>query len=194
MPWIKWPKEMRDTAQPKEIPATHVIVPDVLTPEQVTFLRDYGRAELERHPAMPGTHGCQRVLPQFPEEIYARIWDAITAMNERHFQFELWGIAKVLYAEYPAGAFIAPHIDETDGTKLAFSIQLSDDDEYEGGELQLHLGSTLTPGGVAFEPTLGPRGRGVGVLHQALVMHSMSPVTRGVRRGMVAWTSGPRFR
>ena len=194
MGWIKWPPEMSATPQGAVLVPTHVVIDDVLAEQEVSFLRDFGRAELERHPAMPGGNGCHRALPQFPDAILNRLWEVITAANREHFKFDLIGIAKVLYAEYPEGAFIEPHIDETDFTKLAFSIQLSDSDEYDGGDLQLHLGCTMSPDRRGFTPTVGPRGRGRGCLHQAYVMHSMSPVTRGVRRGLVAWTAGPRFR
>lgn len=190
MPWIKWPQEAQSIQQPKDhCSPTHVQLASVFSPEQIAYLREYGHNEMVNNPAMAKTNGCMRVLPKFRDDIYTRLWEVITQANEEHFKFELWGIIRVLYAEYPVNAFIESHIDETNLTKLAFSVQLSAGDEYDGGDLNLHLGTSIS-----LKPEIGSRELGSGVLHQALVLHSMSPVTRGTRRGLVAWVAGPRIK
>lgn len=69
--------------------------------------------------------------------------------------------------------------------KLSAVIQLSDPNEYEGGDLQLYVGS---------EPTNIKKQKGLVVVFPSFVLHRVTPVTGGTRRSLVAWLSGPKFR
>ena len=71
--------------------------------------------------------------------------------------------------------------------KLSFSLQLSEDDSYEGCDLEIFGGSTRVPMAV-------PRARGTLVAFPSYVMHRVTPVTRGTRKALVFWAGGPRFR
>jgi len=70
--------------------------------------------------------------------------------------------------------------------KLSFSLLLSDPDEYEGGNLQL-LDST----GRSY---IAPRKRGVIILFDSRAQHRVQKVTKGVRKSIVGWTVGPRWK
>ena len=75
--------------------------------------------------------------------------------------------------------------------KVSITIQLSDSDEYEGGELQ------ITSGGEASDnwgAQTCPRGRGVAVLFPSYMMHRVSPVTKGTRRSLVLWVGGSHYK
>lgn len=76
--------------------------------------------------------------------------------------------------------------------KVSITIQLSDADEYDGGDLLICTGSSGT--GELDNNLVMPRGKGVGVLFPSYMMHRVSPVTRGVRRSLVLWVGGAHYR
>jgi len=70
--------------------------------------------------------------------------------------------------------------------KLSFSLLLSDPDTYEGGNLQL-----LDEAGKSY---IAPRQRGTIILFDSRTQHRVQKVTKGVRKSIVGWCVGPRFR
>jgi len=70
--------------------------------------------------------------------------------------------------------------------KLSFSLLLSDPDTYEGGNLQL-----LDEAGKSY---IAPRQRGTIILFDSRTQHRVQKVTKGVRKSLVGWCVGPRFR
>ena len=70
--------------------------------------------------------------------------------------------------------------------KLSFAMQLSDPDDYEGGNVQL-----LDEAGKSY---IVPRQRGTIVLFDSRTQHRVLKVTKGVRKSIVGWTVGPRWK
>jgi len=70
--------------------------------------------------------------------------------------------------------------------KLSFSLQLSDPDDYEGGNVQL-----LDEAGNNY---FAPRRRGSVILFDSRTQHRVLKVTKGVRKSIVGWTVGPRWK
>jgi PKHD-type hydroxylase len=70
--------------------------------------------------------------------------------------------------------------------KLSFAMQLSDPDDYEGGNVQL-----MDEMGNAY---VVPRQRGSIVLFDSRTQHRVLKVTKGVRKSLVGWTVGPRWK
>jgi len=70
--------------------------------------------------------------------------------------------------------------------KLSMVIQLSDPDEYEGGNLEL---SHNEP-----PPAADLRKRGTIIVFPAFLKHRVTPVTKGIRHSLVAWMEGPKWR
>jgi PKHD-type hydroxylase len=70
--------------------------------------------------------------------------------------------------------------------KLSFVLQLSDPDEYEGGNLQL-----LNEAGKSY---IAPRNRGTIILFDSRTQHRVLKVKEGVRKSLVGWTVGPRWK
>ena len=68
--------------------------------------------------------------------------------------------------------------------KLSFAMQLSDPDDYEGGNVQL-----LDESGNSY---IVPRKRGTIVLFDSRTQHRVLKVTKGTRKSIVGWTVGPR--
>lgn len=70
--------------------------------------------------------------------------------------------------------------------KLSFSLLLSDPEDYRGGNLQL-----LDETG---KPYIAPRHRGLITLFDSRTQHRVQKVTQGVRKSIVGWVVGPRWR
>ena len=132
-------------------------------------------------------------IPRSPDYqgLYAHIWNIAQAFNNHYFHFDLAGIdGQMQVARYEAarkGGYDW-HIDFGPGfqsRKLSLSIQLSEADAYEGGDLEFDVG--MGPKGVG-------RQRGLAIAFPSFVRHRIAPVTKGVRYSLVAWLGGPRFR
>lgn len=67
--------------------------------------------------------------------------------------------------------------------KLSVTVQLSDPSDYDGGDFQ-------------FAEVENPDGKAIGsvLVFPSYLQHRVFPVTRGTRRSLVAWFSGPRWR
>ena len=70
--------------------------------------------------------------------------------------------------------------------KLSFTLQLSDPDDYEGGNVQL-----LDERG---ENYIAPRQRGCIILFDSRTQHRVLKVTKGTRKSIVGWVVGPRWK
>jgi len=141
-------------------------------------------------------------IPQQPmyRWVYEYIQNCINAGNTKYWNFRLTAIEPLQYGIYRPGQFYGWHADQhplpnQDGKykgltrKLTISVQLSDGDEYEGGEFEFR-----DPGeDNKVETVEGLRARGSVVMFPSFVLHRVTPVTRGVRRSLVGWVLGPPF-
>lgn len=70
--------------------------------------------------------------------------------------------------------------------KLSFVLQLSDPDDYEGGNLQI-----LSDIGKSY---ICPRKRGTIIFFDSRSQHRVLKVTKGTRKSLVGWCVGPRWK
>jgi PKHD-type hydroxylase len=126
--------------------------------------------------------------------IYQRLGNIARNLNGQHFRFDLWGFGEHLqFTEYHGTdeGHYSWHIDSGltstnyGPRKLSIVVQLSDPSEYEGGNLQVNLGS---------EPQTISKDVGLVCVFPSFVLHRVTPVTSGVRRTLVAWLTGPALR
>jgi PKHD-type hydroxylase len=113
----------------------------------------------------------------------------INDMNNKYFGFDLTSMDQGLqYTEYSnPGSHYSWHIDKGVGIrKLSLSLQLSDPDEYEGGDLELWFGGD--------DPVKIKKEKGMITFFPSYVMHRVTPVTKGTRKSLVCWISGPPFK
>ena len=123
--------------------------------------------------------------------IYATLADAITQANNEHFQFDLTYLTALQYTVYNGNdhSNYQKHLDvgrQFPNRKLSFSVQLSDDAEYTGGDLRFHY--------VKNQPEVAPREKGTVVFFPSWIVHDVTPVTQGTRRSLVGWVNGPNFK
>jgi PKHD-type hydroxylase len=184
------------------LPGQPTYVGNLLTPEECNAIIDGGERGLK---LMTGRIDDERIenslrkseIGWFSPEgeyrwLFDRIKDCINAVNSDWFRYNLIGFEGIQFTKYSAkGAdFYSSHTDlkSTDiGTirKLSFSIQLSDPEAYDGGEVLLYESLTASAtvnknvGSITFFPSY--------------TVHEVLPVTKGIRYSLVGWAHGPPF-
>ncbi|MES1226365.1 MAG: 2OG-Fe(II) oxygenase [Bacteroidota bacterium] len=124
------------------------------------------------------------------EWIYDKLSAACIQANTNRYKFEITGFQTELQlASYGPQNFFEWHMDFGPGNvsnrKLSITVQLSDPDEYEGGELQFMINQNI------FTAT---KEKGTAILFPSFGLHRVTPVTKGVRKSIVGWISGPPYR
>jgi len=123
-------------------------------------------------------------------ELSGMIAHYINAANiESGWHINATMLEKIQIGRYGVGGHYDWHMDTsppTDGLqrKLSLSLQLSDSDAYEGGDLL--IGAT--------HPETTPRKQGSVIVFPSCMFHKVTPVTKGERFSVVAWMRGPQFR
>ena len=72
--------------------------------------------------------------------------------------------------------------------KLSFTLQLSDESDYTGGDVELATNDDLT------EPFVISKERGSLVVFDSKIKHRVLPVETGNRKVLVGWAVGPRWK
>lgn len=121
--------------------------------------------------------------------IFEKLFDAVSACNRDVYHFDLSDtLDRLQYTEYRSGDHYAWHQDLSSGLlslrKLSITVQLSAPDAYDGGEMEFFNYGT---------PHV-PKTQGTVAVFPSYVPHRVRPVTRGVRKSLVAWATGPHFR
>lgn len=126
------------------------------------------------------------------EFIYNKLADFITYANARYYDFNLFGFVEHFqYTIYDGSeSHYDWHLDlPSKGIipyrKLSLVLQLTDPDAYEGGELQLFTSAN---------PTALEKKRGIAHLFPSYLLHRVTPVTKGIRKTLVVWVNGERFK
>ena len=143
------------------------------------------------------------------------LWHYVERANRENFLYDLRNIdgESLQYTRYDEGQFYGWHNDaglsgqykpqsvgnRVEGLandflnenielvrKLSFSLQLSDPNDYEGGNVQF-----LDETGKSY---FSPRQRGTLVLFDSRTQHRVLKVTKGVRKSIVGWVVGPRWK
>jgi PKHD-type hydroxylase len=120
--------------------------------------------------------------------VYKRIWEKLKAANEQHYKYDLTQIQSIQLTEYVEGEHYTWHSDMSFGRnsvrKLSASLQLSDPETYEGGDLvfRTHIIEKA------------PRAQGTLVFFPSFIFHCVESVTRGTRYALVCWVQGPPLR
>lgn len=143
------------------------------------------------------------------------LWYYINRANRENFLYDLTCIdgENIQYTQYGEGQFYNWHIDAGIDTaykpqqiigsgsniaqdlitvqgeyvrKLSFSLQLSDPEEYTGGEVQFVDTNKRT--------YFAPKQRGTLVLFDSRTSHRVRKVKSGIRKSLVGWVVGPRWK
>jgi len=143
------------------------------------------------------------------------VWHYIALANRMNFLYDIECIdgETLQYTEYREGCFYDWHADSSikdsympkqirgmdrnihedmqiikgeSIRKLSFTMQLSDPEEYDGGEFQL-----MDQGRNMF---YGPKEKGSIIIFDSRLSHRIRKVKSGVRKSLVGWVVGPRWK
>jgi len=122
--------------------------------------------------------------------VYNRITNIVLNLNERFFQFDIFGLNERLqFTNYKAPSDkYGRHVDRALNIpvrKLSLSIQLTDSKKYKGGELILYEND---------EGTEMKKEQGTLILFPSYILHEVKPVTKGERNSLVGWITGKQFK
>jgi len=124
------------------------------------------------------------------EPLFKKILTVCVDANKKFWKMDLHGFLEpIQFTHYKGGGdHYSWHLDlstkNLSKRKLSVSIQLSDPDTYEGGDLELQgLGRTVAN-----------KAQGNLVAFPSWMGHRETPVTAGERYSLVVWLAGPPFR
>ena len=127
------------------------------------------------------------------EWLYQKLMNMAVDANDNLWDFDLISAdEKIQYTEYLAEdeGHYTWHQDIGPGMasqrKVSITVQLSESDEYEGGDLELWRGGNNV--------VTAERGAGVTVLFPSYLMHRVTKVTKGKRRSFVLWVGGQHYK
>lgn len=196
VPYVQYSGKNRLLSPPECAAILAAMSDDKLRPGLVGTTKDSARLDEEYRSVMT------RSLPvEGFEWLYERILERVSWVNDANFQFDLSGLAEpIQFLEYreageagessKAGRY-KWHLDMGPGTasirKLSIVIQLSDPKDYDGCRLRIF--DCVTP-----ELEVPEIGQGDMVIFPSWMPHMVSELTRGKRRSLALWVSGPSFK
>ena len=128
--------------------------------------------------------------------LFKKIIDEIIDVNGKNFDLQLKFVEDLQFSEYTEEkrGFYTKHRDcgskksldnYVDIRKLSFTIQLTDENEYEGGELIFYIDE---------KEKKAPKSKGTIIFFESEIVHEVKPVTKGIRHSLVSWVQGPNLR
>jgi PKHD-type hydroxylase len=125
--------------------------------------------------------------------LYEKLMDMAATANNEVWKFNLISSQELIqYTEYydSAEGHYDWHQDIGPGIgsqrKVSITVQLSEADEYEGGDLEMWSGGNHV--------SVAERGAGVVFIFPSYMMHRVTKVTKGTRRSFVLWVGGDHYR
>jgi PKHD-type hydroxylase len=124
--------------------------------------------------------------------LYDLLFPIALEANKQFYHFDIDIVTDPIhYVIYPEdGGHLDWHMDvgafNVNRRKLAMTVQLSDPNEYEGGDLQIWGGGQ--------EPLSVKRNKGDVTVFPTFLLHRVTPITRGQRKILVFWTGGRAFK
>jgi predicted 2-oxoglutarate/Fe(II)-dependent dioxygenase YbiX len=147
----------------------------------------------------PGEHAALRRCLQVSaaaSPLGPRVARDLVTVNRALWSFELAGLHPEdppFWVRYGPGDHFGWHLDNAlarppfGSRKLGFTLQLSDPDGYQGGDLEI----AAFEGG---ETRRAARAQGTLIAFPAFLAHRLTPVQHGARTALVGWLHGPAFR
>lgn len=173
------------------------------TESEIIKIREYGDS-LPKQKAVTGGGGDNGVvesdyriseiswIPQNNDAawIYNKISDYAIIANREMWNFDIWGYLDDLQytVYYGNGGHYDWHADlgpDMSNRKLSAVLQLSDSGEYEGGTLEINIGSQVLE---------VPKQLGLITFFPSFLLHRVTPLTSGVRKSLVTWLCGANLR
>ena len=122
--------------------------------------------------------------------IYRKLAELAIMTNNQRYLFDILGFQQELQlTRYSEGDFFDWHLDFGPGgistRKLSVTVQLSDPNDYEGGDLEFMINQNIVK---------APRKKGTVIIFPSFILHRVTPITKGTRQSIVGWVAGPPYR
>tara|TARA_R110002033_G_scaffold39748_3_gene79708 strand:+ start:24 stop:617 length:594 start_codon:yes stop_codon:yes gene_type:complete len=172
--------------------------------EELTWIEDgVNRIEYTRAVTEAGETSDRKSnikwIPQNQEWqwLYEKIISMADEANKEMWKFDLHSTPEqIQYTEYESSELGKYDWHQDIGSnelsirKVSITVQLSDSNEYEGGDL------CFWQGGDSLEANTitAPRGKGNVVLFPSYLVHAVKPVTKGTRKSFVLWLGGGHYK
>lgn len=175
--WYRWKADVSDTAIDNIIKFAETVEPTTGKISSQDIVNTEVRSSIIRWLNHP--------------DITSLLHKYVVIANNNVFSVDLNGHCDIQFTEYHASekAHYDWHHDIhwtsplNSDRKLSIVVQLSDPSEYEGGEFEF------------FEcENPDAKEKGSVIVFPSYLRHRVTPVTKGIRRSLVAWFSGPRWR
>jgi|TARA_R100000479_G_C6381924_1_gene201480 PKHD-type hydroxylase len=139
--------------------------------------------------------------------IYEKVWEFVNVANiNSKWNFDIDWCEKAQYTVYEKGQYYGWHMDQfakpyikSDPNhngkirKISLSLQLSNGDDYEGGDLEFC--SDNMPGkDREFTSCSDARNKGTLIFFPSFLFHRVKPVTKGIRKSLVVWFIGRPYK
>lgn len=123
------------------------------------------------------------------------LWNFVVDANRNNYGFDLNYLRDIQYTTYhgsESGRYdwhqdIFWKNPTMSHRKLSVTVQLSEPDTYTGGEFEIDPEYGILDQNVIKQ-------RGTVLVFPSFLRHRVKPVTSGVRRSLVAWIEGPKFK
>lgn len=129
--------------------------------------------------------------------LYEKLADYALQANDNLWNFNLHTLPEqIQYTEYlgSKNGKYEWHQDIGPGMlswrKVSITVQLSEPDEYEGGDLQMFQGGEYKEQNFIN----APRKAGCVFIFPSYMLHRVTPVTKGIRKSFVLWSGGGHYK
>ena len=143
----------------------------------------------------------QAWVPQHQyKDLYSTVTDYFTFVNRINFNFDIsHGVNEIQIVKYNSETkdHFNWHQDviyeyPTTSRKISMTMQLSDPNTYEGGDLL--IGNNIESFDELTPNLKAAKQKSSIIMFNSYLRHKVTPVTKGVRYSLIAWASGPPFR
>jgi len=127
--------------------------------------------------------------------IFNELWQMALVANEDWFNFHITKLDFLQFAEYDSAyeGYYGKHHDvfwlngdKKYHRKLSCIVQLSDPNNYEGGDFELYADQMPNPNELKEQGTV--------IFFPSFIEHQAKPVTKGTRYSLAGWFEGPKWR
>ena len=134
---------------------------------------------------------CQLANIPFQQILWLQdlLSEGLSEINFNNYNFDLVGFSDLQLIEYNQGTYFKRHLDNFMGEpeyqrKLTFIIQLTDPDEYVGGDLIVYTHE---------DAERMTRKQGSLIVFPSYTMHEVTELLSGTRYSLIGWVLGPEF-
>lgn len=122
--------------------------------------------------------------------------DGIEYLNNKYYNYNVWGFDNIQYTEYNkqnrgnypwhTDMCFGKHTEKQMSLRKLSAVLLLNDD-FKGGNFQINDGS--------FDAEINvPLKAGTLIVFPPFVIHRVTPITEGIRKTLITWCIGPKFK